>query len=169
MANEFRIGHGFDVHRLVVGRKLVLAGVEIPHSKGLLGHSDADVILHAIMNALLGAMGEGDIGTHFPDDDPRYRGIASSELLGNVLKIARRKRFNVVNVDVTVIAQEPKLAPHYPAMRDKVARRLDVEKEQVNIKAATTEKLGWLGEGEGMAATAVVLLTRRQRSMPSDE
>jgi 2-C-methyl-D-erythritol 2,4-cyclodiphosphate synthase len=169
MANEFRIGHGFDVHRLVPGRKLVLAGVEIPHAKGLLGHSDADVVLHAVMNALLGAMGEGDIGTHFPDDDPRYQGIASSELLGNVLKIARRKRFNVVNVDVTVIAQEPKLAPHYPAMRDKVARQLDLEMEQVNIKATTTEKLGWLGEGEGMAATAVVLMTRRQRAVPSDE
>ena len=160
MANRLRIGHGFDVHRLVRGRKLTLAGLEIPHNKGLLGHSDADVVLHAIINALLGAMGEGDIGTHFPDNDPRYEGIASGKLLEEVLKITGRKRLKVVNIDVTLLAQEPKLAPHYPAMRESVARQLKVKVDKVNIKAMTTEKLGWVGQGKGMAATAVVLLTR---------
>lgn len=160
MANGFRIGHGFDVHRLARGRKLLLAGLEIPYSKGLLGHSDADVVLHAIINALLGAMGEGDIGTHFPDSDPRYKGIASGKLLEQVLRIIRRKRWKVVNVDVTLLAQEPKLAPHYPAMRESVARQLKVTVDKVNIKATTTEKLGWVGQGRGMAATAVALLAR---------
>ena len=160
MANGFRIGHGFDVHRLVRGRKLYLAGLEIPYSKGLLGHSDADVVLHAIINAILGAMGEGDIGTHFPDHDPKYEGIPSGKMLDQVLKISRRKRWKVVNVDVTLIAQKPKLAPHYPAMRESVARQLKVKADQINIKATTTEKLGWIGQGRGMAATAVVLLER---------
>lgn len=160
MANEFRVGHGFDVHRLTRGRKLFLAGLEIPYSKGLLGHSDADVVLHAIMNALLGALGEGDIGTHFPDTDPRYKGIASGKLLAQVLQITRRKRFKLVNLDVTLLAQEPKLAPHYAAMRDNVARHLKVKVDRVNIKATTTEKLGWIGQGKGMAAMAVVLLAR---------
>ena len=160
MTNGFRIGHGFDVHRLVPGRKLFLAGLEIPYSKGLLGHSDADVILHAIINALLGAMGEGDIGTHFPDHDPEYEGIPSRKMLDQVLKISRRKRWKVVNVDVTLVAQKPKLAPHYPAMRESVARQLNVKADQINIKATTTEKLGWIGQGRGMAATAVVLLAR---------
>jgi 2-C-methyl-D-erythritol 2,4-cyclodiphosphate synthase len=137
-----------------------LAGLEIPYGKGLLGHSDADVVLHAIINALLGAMGEGDIGTHFPDTDPRYKGIASSKLLDKALQIARRKRLKVVNVDVTLLAQEPKLAPHYAAMRENVARQLKVKVDRVNIKATTTEKLGWVGQGRGMAATAVVLLAR---------
>jgi 2-C-methyl-D-erythritol 2,4-cyclodiphosphate synthase len=160
MANGFRIGHGFDVHRLARGRKLFLAGLEIPYSKGLFGHSDADVVLHAIINALLGAMGEGDIGTHFPDNDPRYKGIASGKLLDEVLKITRRKRLRVVNIDVTVLAQEPKLAPHYRSMRESVARQLKVKIDKINIKATTTEKLGWVGQGKGMAATAVVLLAR---------
>jgi 2-C-methyl-D-erythritol 2,4-cyclodiphosphate synthase len=160
MANGFRIGHGFDVHRLARGRKLFLAGLEIPYSKGLLGHSDADVVLHAIINALLGAMGEGDIGTHFPDNDPKYKGIASGKLLDEVLKIARRKRLRVVNIDVTLLAQEPKLAPHYRSMRESVARQLKVKIDKINIKATTTEKLGWVGQGKGMAATAVVLLAR---------
>jgi 2-C-methyl-D-erythritol 2,4-cyclodiphosphate synthase len=160
MAKEFRVGHGSDVHRLVRGRKLFLAGLEIPYAKGLLGHSDADVILHAIINALLGAMGEGDIGTHFPDTDPRYKGIASGELLNKVLQITRRKRFKLVNLDVTLLAQEPKLAPHYTAMRQNVARQLKVKLDRINIKATTTEKLGWVGQGKGLAATAVVLLAR---------
>jgi len=160
MAKEFRVGHGFDVHRLVRGRKLFLAGLEIPHGKGLSGHSDADVVLHAIINALLGAIGEGDIGLHFPDTDPRYKGIASSKLLDRVLQIMRRKRFNLVNLDVTLLAQEPRLAPHYAAMRENMARQLKVGIDRVNIKATTTEKLGWVGQGKGMAATAVVLLTR---------
>jgi 2-C-methyl-D-erythritol 2,4-cyclodiphosphate synthase len=161
MATEFRIGHGFDVHRLVRGRKLVLAGLEIPYSKGLLGHSDADVVLHAIINALLGAMGEGDIGTHFPDTDPRYKGSASGKLLEEVLKITRRKRLKVVNLDVTLMAQAPKLSPHYAAMRESVARQVGVKPDRVNIKATTTEKLGWVGQGKGMAAAAVVLLRGR--------
>jgi 2-C-methyl-D-erythritol 2,4-cyclodiphosphate synthase len=160
MANGFRIGHGFDVHRLARGRKLFLAGLEIPYSKGLLGHSDADVVLHAIINALLGAIGQGDIGTHFPDNDPKYKDIASGELLAQVLKIVGRKRWKVVNVDVTLLAQEPKLSPYYPAMRENVGRQLQLKSGRVNIKATTTEKLGWVGQGKGMAATAVVLLGR---------
>lgn len=160
MAKVFRIGHGFDVHRLVRGRKLILAGLEIPHSKGLSGHSDADVVLHAIINALLGAIGEGDIGTHFPDKDPRYKGIASGKLLERVLQITRRRRFKLVNLDVTLLAQRPKLARHYATMRRNVARRFKVGENRINIKATTTEKLGWVGQGKGMAATAVVLLCR---------
>jgi 2-C-methyl-D-erythritol 2,4-cyclodiphosphate synthase len=148
------------VHRLARGRKLFLAGIEIPHRKGLQGHSDADVVLHAIINALLGAMGEGDIGTHFPDTDPRYKGIASGKLLNQVLQITRRKRYHLVNLDVTLLAQEPKIAPHYAVMRDNLARQLSVKADRINIKATTTEKLGWVGQGKGMAATAVVLLSR---------
>ena len=160
MAREFRVGHGFDVHRLQRGRRLVLGGVDIPHTKGLLGHSDADVVLHAIVNALLGAMGEGDIGTHFPDTDPRYRDIASGKLLERVLRIMRRKRFRLVNVDVTLVAQEPKLAPHFDAMRRSVAQCCKVRQARVNLKATTTEWLGWVGQGKGMTATAVVMLSR---------
>jgi 2-C-methyl-D-erythritol 2,4-cyclodiphosphate synthase len=160
MAKDFRIGHGFDVHRLVRGRKLILAGLEIPHSRGLLGHSDADVVSHAIINALLGAMGEGDIGVHFPDTDPRFQGISSGQLLDRVLQIARRKRFKLVNLDVTLLAQRPKIARHYAAMRKVLARRCKVGENRINIKATTTEKLGWVGQGKGMAATAVVLLCR---------
>jgi 2-C-methyl-D-erythritol 2,4-cyclodiphosphate synthase len=160
MAKGLRIGHGFDAHRLVRGRKLILAGIEIPNAKGLLGHSDADVVLHAIINALLGAMGEGDIGTHFPDTDPRYKGIASGKLLDDVMRLARRRRYKLINVDVTLLAQEPKLAGHYPGMRESVARQLQITKDRINIKATTTERLGWIGQGKGMAATAVVLLTR---------
>ena len=161
MANEFRIGHGFDAHRLRRGRKLVLGGVAIPHSKGLVGHSDADVLLHALINALLGAMGEGDIGAHFPDHDPRYKGISSVTLLDTVLRLMRRKAFRLVNADVTLIAQGPRLAPYYGAMRKKVATHIKIPEQRVNIKAATTEKLGWVGKGQGMAATAVVLLCRK--------
>ncbi len=161
MAKEFRIGHGFDAHRLRRGRKLVLGGVTIPHPKGLVGHSDADVLLHALINALLGAMGEGDIGAHFPDHDPRYKGISSVTLLDTVLRLMRRKAFRLVNADVTLIAQEPKLAPYYGAMRKKVATHFKVPEQRVNIKAATTEKMGWIGKGKGMAATAVVLLCRK--------
>jgi len=161
MAQEFRIGHGFDAHRFRRGRKLVLGGVTIPHRKGLVGHSDADVLLHALINALLGALGEGDIGAHFPDDDPRYKGISSVTLLETVLRLMRRKGYRLVNADVTLIAQEPKLAPHYAAMRKTVAEQINVAAQRVNIKAATTEKLGWVGKGQGMAATALVLLRRK--------
>jgi 2-C-methyl-D-erythritol 2,4-cyclodiphosphate synthase len=135
-----------------------LAGLEIPQDKGLFGHSDADVVLHAIINALLGAMGEGDIGTHFPDSDAQYKNIDSGLLLDRVLQIARRKRFKLVNLDVTLLAQEPRLAPHYTAMRESIARRFRVRENKISIKAATTEKLGWVGQGKGMAATAVILL-----------
>ena len=160
MAAEIRIGHGFDVHRFRRGRKLILGGVEIPHKVGLIGHSDADVLLHALINALLGAMAEGDIGTHFPDSDPRYKNIESAKLLAEVLAIMRRKRFKLINADVTLVAQEPKLAPHYAAMRTNVAGYFKVNESRINIKAGTTEKLGWAGKGEGMAATVVVLLER---------
>ena len=160
MAMEMRIGHGFDVHRFRRGRKLILGGVEIPHDKGLAGHSDADALLHALINAILGAMGEGDIGTHFPDRDPAYKDIASSKLLAEVLRIARRKRFKLVNADVTLVAQQPKLSPHYTKMRRSVAAICRVAERRISIKATTTEKLGWAGAGKGMAATAVVLLSR---------
>lgn len=160
MARELRIGHGFDVHRLRRGRKLVLGGVEIPHTAGLVGHSDADVLVHALINALLGAMGEGDIGSHFPDHDPRYKGISSLILLAEVVRLMRKKGFTLVNADVTIVAQQPKLAPHYRAMKEMLAKECKIPRTRINIKAATTEGLGWLGEGKGMAATAVALLRK---------
>jgi 2-C-methyl-D-erythritol 2,4-cyclodiphosphate synthase len=160
VAKEYRIGHGFDVHRLRRGRKLILAGVEIPHSRGLAGYSDADAVLHALINAILGALGDGDIGSHFPDSDPRYKGIASVKLLLHVLGMMRRKRFRIVNADVTLVAQEPKLLPHYGRMRKSVAGLCKIAESRINIKATTTERLGWAGAGKGMAATAVVLLSR---------
>src|ERR1051325_1027155 len=155
---EYRVGHGFDMHRFRRGRKLILGGIEIRHHSGLAGHSDADVLVHAVINALLGAAGEGDIGSHFPDTDPRYKNIASTKLLSEVLDLIRRKKFHLVNVDVTVIAQEPKLAPYNNAMKRKLSACLELDPERVNIKAATTEKLGAIGERKGMAAAAVVLL-----------
>jgi 2-C-methyl-D-erythritol 2,4-cyclodiphosphate synthase len=158
MAREFRIGHGFDVHRFRRGRKLILGGVEIPYPMGLAGHSDADVLCHAVINAVLGAMSEGDIGVHFPDTDTRYRGIASTKMLDTVLRIMRRRHFKLVNVDVTLVAQQPKLAPYYAAMKKNIAGRFGVAENKISIKATTTEKLGWVGQGKGMAATAVVLL-----------
>jgi len=161
MASEYRVGHGFDAHRLVRGRKLILGGIEIRHSKGLLGHSDADVVLHALVNALLGALGAGDIGTHFPDNDPRYKGVSSALFLKDVMQMARKRRFKLINADITIIAQEPKLSPHYGAMKSIIAKHARIAESSINIKAATTEKLGWIGRGEGMAATAVVLLSRK--------
>jgi len=161
MASEYRVGHGFDAHRLVRGRKLILGGIEIRHSKGLLGHSDADVVLHALVNALLGALGAGDIGTHFPDNDPRYKGVSSALFLKDVMQMARKRRFNLINADITIIAQEPKLSPHYGAMKSIIAKHARIAESSINIKAATTEKLGWIGRGQGMAATAVVLLSRK--------
>jgi 2-C-methyl-D-erythritol 2,4-cyclodiphosphate synthase len=155
----FRVGHGFDVHQLVPGRALVIGGVKIEHDRGLLGHSDADVLLHAICDALLGAAAMGDIGRHFPDSDARFKGIDSRELLRNVaLKIAAAG-FSVGNVDATIIAQAPKMAPHIAEMVSNIAADLGVEKSQVNIKATTTEKLGFAGRGEGIAAEAVCLLS----------
>ncbi|HXG51537.1 MAG TPA: 2-C-methyl-D-erythritol 2,4-cyclodiphosphate synthase [candidate division Zixibacteria bacterium] len=160
MTLQLRIGHGVDVHRFAPRRRLVLGGVEIPYPRGLSGHSDADVVLHAVMNAVLGAMGEGDIGLHFPDSDSRTEGIASTELLRSVTSMMKRKRFRVVNLDVTVLAQGPRLAPYYPAMRKKIAALLGTRPGAVNLKAATPEKLGALGAGKGMAAFAVVLLSK---------
>ena len=160
MPKEFRIGHGFDVHRFRRGRKLILGGVEIPHSQGLAGHSDADAVLHALMNALLGAMADGDIGSHFPDSDPRYKDIASGKLLAEVLRIMRRMRFKLVNADVTVVAERPKLSPHYSRIRKSVASLCNVAESRISVKATTTEKLGWTGQGKGVAVTAMVLLSR---------
>lgn len=153
-----RIGHGYDVHRLTEGRKLILGGVDIPYEKGLLGHSDADVLVHAVMDALLGAMGAPDIGQLFPDKDPAYKGADSMVLLTRVAEIIRERGYTLGNVDATVLAQAPKLAPHIPAMRENIARVLGVSVEQVNVKATTEEHLGFTGSGDGMAAHAVCLL-----------
>ena len=153
-----RIGHGYDVHRLVEGRKLILGVVEIPYEKGLLGHSDADVLLHAISDALLGAAALGDIGRHFPDTDPRYKGADSLELLRQVGMLLRRSGHTVGNIDATVLCQAPKLAPHIPAMRQNIARVLELPEDAVSVKATTEEKLGFTGAGEGVAAHAVALI-----------
>ncbi len=156
-----RIGHGYDVHRLVPGRRLILGGVEIPWEKGLLGHSDADVLTHALMDALLGAAALGDIGHLFPDKDPAYEGADSVELLRQVVRILGEKGFRVGNVDVTVIAQRPKLAPHIPQMRQIMAEAMGVDTEQVSVKATTEEGLGFSGEGLGIAAHAVALIEKQ--------
>lgn len=156
-----RIGHGYDVHRLVGGRKLILGGVEVPHTLGLLGHSDADVLTHAVMDALLGAAALGDIGRHFPDTDPAYKGADSLVLLDHVMTLLNQAGWKVGNVDATILAQKPKLAPHIPQMRDNLARHMGVELEQVNVKATTEEKLGFTGAEQGIAAHAVCLLERK--------
>ena len=155
-----RIGHGYDVHRLVEGRKLILGGVEIPYEKGLLGHSDADVLTHALMDALLGAAALGDIGKLFPDTDERYAGADSIGLLKKVIRHLRDSGYDVGNVDCTVIAQRPKLAPHIPLMRERLAQAMGVALDQVSIKATTEEKLGFTGEGLGIAAHAVALIEK---------
>jgi len=155
-----RIGEGWDIHALVEGRKLVLGGVEIPHSKGLLGHSDADALLHAITDALLGAAALGDIGSHFPDTDIRFKGADSAVLLAEAARRVREKGFEINNVDSTVVAQAPKLAPHIASMRTRIAQVLGVDPAQVNVKAKTAEKMGPVGEGLAMEARAVVLLTK---------
>ena len=153
-----RIGQGFDVHQLVEGRKLIIGGVEIPHDKGLLGHSDADVLLHAISDALLGAAALGDTGRHFADTDAKYKNMDSRILLREVVHMVREQGFRVGNLDATIIAQAPKMAPHIPQMVAHIAADLRVEKNVVNVKATTTEQLGFSGRGEGIAAQAVVLL-----------
>lgn len=153
-----RIGHGYDVHRLVEGRKLIMGGVDIPYEKGLLGHSDADVLLHAIADAILGALALGDIGKHFPDTDPRYKGADSIKLLEHVGVLARDTGYVVGNLDATIIAQRPKMAPHILSMRSNIATALRCDVEQVSVKATTTEELGFAGRGEGIAAHAVVLM-----------
>lgn len=157
---NIRVGEGWDVHALVEGRKLILGGVEIPYEKGLLGHSDADALLHAITDALLGAAGLGDIGRHFPDTDPRFQGADSSMLLAEAAARVRAQGWQIVNVDSTIVAQAPKMAPHIPAMRERIAATLGLAPDQVNVKAKTAEKLGPVGQGLSIEARAVVLLSR---------
>lgn len=154
-----RIGHGFDVHQLVEGRPCIIGGVDIPHDKGLLGHSDADVLLHAICDAMLGAAGLGDIGRHFPDSDARYKGIESRKLLRHVTDLLKQHGYVVSNLDATLIAQAPRMAPHIEAMCKNIAEDCAIEVSQVNVKATTTEKLGFTGRGEGIAAEAVCLIS----------
>ncbi len=154
-----RIGHGFDVHRLVAERPLVLGGVEIPYEYGLLGHSDADVLLHAVADAILGALALGDIGRHFPDSDPAYKGISSMLLLEHVVHLAGSRGYRVGNLDTTVVAQRPKLAPHIAQMVSNLAKGCKVSSDKVNVKATTSEELGYTGRGEGISAYAVVLMT----------
>ena len=153
-----RIGHGYDVHRLVEGRPLILGGVNIPYEKGLLGHSDADVLLHAVSDALLGAAGLGDIGKHFPDTDPQYKGADSLELLRVVVSRVLEKGYRISNIDVTMIAQKPKLRPHIEAMEQNIAAAVGISADRVNVKATTEEQLGFTGTGEGMRCHAVCLL-----------
>ena len=153
-----RIGMGYDVHQLVEDRKLIIGGVEISHEKGLLGHSDADVLLHAIMDALIGAIGEGDIGKHFPDTDERYKGASSMKLLESVGELLKEKRASIHNIDATIIAQRPKMAPHIQVMRENIARVLNLQVGQVNIKATTEEKLGFTGAEQGISSQAIVLV-----------
>lgn len=152
---DFRVGHGYDVHRLVEGRKLIIGGVCIPHSMGLLGHSDADVLIHAVCDSLLGAVSLGDIGKHFPDTDEKYRGIDSIVLLKHVNELLREKGYRISNIDCTVIAQKPKLAEYLPKMCEKIALALDIDACRVNVKATTEEKLGFTGSCEGIAAHSV--------------
>ncbi len=163
-----RIGQGYDVHRLVEGRKLILGGVEIPYEKGLLGHSDADVLLHAVMDALLGAAALGDIGQHFPDSDERYKGISSVELLKEVGKILQENGYLIENIDSTVIAQRPKLLSYRPQMAKNIADALGIEPDQVSVKATTEEGLGFTGTGEGISAQAIALLSSVADYAPED-
>ena len=153
-----RIGFGYDSHRLTSGRRLVLGGEEIPHDKGLSGHSDADVLIHAVCDAILGAIGEGDIGRQFPDTDPAYRNISSLVLLGRVQALASARGYQIGNVDSTIVLEKPKLAPHLPAMAENIARVLGISSSQVSVKAKTNEGMGLVGAGEGAAAFAVVLV-----------
>jgi len=157
---QFRVGTGYDVHKLVPDRKLILCGVEVPYELGLLGHSDADVALHALSDALLGAAALGDIGKHFPDTDERFKGADSAKLLEHVVHLVEEKGWQVNNVDVTIIAQKPKLASYIPAMRSRVAQVLKIDEDCVNVKATTTEKLGFTGRGEGIAAEAIASLVK---------
>lgn len=155
-----RVGQGFDVHQLAEGRDCIIGGVKIPYEKGLLGHSDADVLLHAISDAVLGALALGDIGKHFPDTDPAFKDADSVKLLEHVWKLAKERGYKLGNADATIIAQAPKMAPHIPAMVDVIARALEADASQVNVKATTSERLGFTGRGEGIAAQAAVCLLR---------
>ncbi|MCM3791008.1 2-C-methyl-D-erythritol 2,4-cyclodiphosphate synthase [Domibacillus indicus] len=159
----FRIGQGFDVHQLVEGRPLIIGGITIPHDKGLLGHSDADVLLHTVADACLGAIGEGDIGRHFPDTDAAFKDADSAKLLEHVWQLVQNKGYELGNIDCTIIAQKPKMAPYIGAMQERIAELLQADTDQVNVKATTTEKLGFPGRGEGIASQAAVLLVKKQR------
>lgn len=156
----YRVGNGYDVHRLTEGRKLILGGVEIPYDKGLLGHSDADVLVHSIMDALLGACGEGDIGKHFPDKDESYKDISSLILLGRVKEILQQKGYGIANIDSIIVAEKPKLAPYIDKMKDRISEVLEMDRDCIGIKATTTEGLGFAGTGEGMASFAVAAVYR---------
>ncbi len=158
----FRIGQGFDVHQLTEGRPLILGGITIPYEKGLLGHSDADVLLHTVTDAVLGAIGEGDIGRHFPDTDPEFKGADSAKLLEHVWSLVENRGYELVNADCTIIAQKPKMAPYIEQMKNRIAELLKATPDQVNVKATTTEKLGFTGRGEGIASQAVVLLKKKE-------
>ena len=155
-----RVGHGYDVHRLVEGRKLILGGVAIPFDRGLAGHSDADVLLHAVCDALLGSLALGDIGIHFPDSDPQFKDISSLELLGKVAGMVKEKGFSIGNIDVTLVAEQPKISPYIAQMQEAIVRTAALEKERISIKATTTEGLGFIGTEEGIAAHAVVLVEK---------
>lgn len=155
-----RIGHGYDVHKLVEGRKCIICGVDIPSTKGLLGHSDADVALHALSDALLGAATLGDIGRHFPDTDPQYKGADSRVLLRKVYELVKEKGYGIINADITIVAQKPKMLPYIEIMRKNVADDLETSEDNINVKATTTEKLGFEGREEGISATAVVLIDK---------
>ena len=163
--NEYRIGQGYDVHRLTEGRKLILGGAEIPWEKGLLGHSDADVLTHAVMDALLGAAAMGDIGRHFPDSDPRYEGADSLALLREVVRLLDGDGWEIVNIDSTIVAQRPKLAARIPEMREKIADAAGIDISRVNVKATTEEKLGFTGRGEGISAQAVALIHKNSNKL----
>lgn len=156
----FRIGQGFDVHQLTEGRPLIIGGIEIPYEKGLLGHSDADVLLHTITDACLGAIGEGDIGKHFPDTDPAFKDADSAKLLVSVWNLVKERGYELVNADCTIIAQQPKMAAYIEPMKARISELLECMPEQINVKATTTEKLGFTGRGEGIASQAVVLLQK---------
>ena len=157
---NMRVGMGYDVHRLVEGRDLIVGGVNIPHTLGLLGHSDADVLLHAIMDALLGAAALGDIGKHFPDTDPQYKGISSILLLKHVGALLKENGYEIGNIDATIIAQKPKMAPHIPLMRQNMAEALGISLSQLNVKATTEEGLGFTGKGEGISSQAICILNK---------
>ncbi|KKB34842.1 2-C-methyl-D-erythritol 2,4-cyclodiphosphate synthase [Bacillus thermotolerans] len=159
----FRIGQGFDVHEFAENRPLIIGGVTIPHGKGLIGHSDADVLLHTIADACLGAIGEGDIGRHFPDTDPAFKDADSAALLQHVWELVKGKGFSLGNVDCTIMAQKPKMAPYISQMRERIAELLEADTSQINVKATTTEKLGFVGREEGIAAQAVVLLQAKAK------
>lgn len=157
---NFKIGHGYDIHRTAEGRKMIIGGVEIPYEKGLLGHSDADVLIHAIIDSLLGAMGKGDIGTHFPDTDDKYLNIDSALLLQRTMEIMKDEGYTVGNLDATVIAQRPKLNPHIPQIKDRLAQIMGIPSERVNVKAKTEEGLGYIGAGDAISAHAVVIIEK---------